>query len=298
MRLHRSPPTPDHRPRPSRRFTRQSPPSRALRGTAREYRRSKPSPSPGASAACHAQPSKTRTQLMVTARIAKMMKRAPPTRSTVRSEIEEASSLPPMTAAPVQQACPMVAPRVTPKGSRAAPRAIVAIWERSPHSARKVRVKACSMILLIESVSFFACSSPVSEAASSSAGVSSSFFINSPSTSSSSSEAPACSMLKPSRSILTPKKRKRAPAAYCVYWRGMRSGATWPTRVERTVITASAATAPLHTTKRECRIAMMAAMKKVRSPISVAIMTPNASAKAWAKLPMRGVATGTSDASS
>ena len=51
---------------------------------------------------------------------AKRQKRAPPTRSTVRSLMELASSLPPMTAMPVQSACPMHAPSVTPTGSRAA----------------------------------------------------------------------------------------------------------------------------------------------------------------------------------
>ena len=41
-------------------------------------------------------------------------------RRTIRSEIRLASSLPPMTAMPVQMAWPMIAPRVTPKGSLAA----------------------------------------------------------------------------------------------------------------------------------------------------------------------------------
>eukprot|EP00327_Prymnesium_parvum_P013818 CAMPEP_0184402406 /NCGR_PEP_ID=MMETSP0007-20130409/82795_1 /TAXON_ID=97485 /ORGANISM="Prymnesium parvum, Strain Texoma1" /LENGTH=69 /DNA_ID=CAMNT_0026758175 /DNA_START=70 /DNA_END=276 /DNA_ORIENTATION=- len=45
-------------------------------------------------------------------------------------------------------------------------------------------------------------------------------------------------------------------------------------------MTTRAPTAPAHTTTREWRIAMMAAMKNVRSPISVARMMPNASPNA------------------
>jgi hypothetical protein len=41
-------------------------------------------------------------------------------RRTIRSEIRLANSLPPITAMPVQMAWPMIAPRVTPKGSLAA----------------------------------------------------------------------------------------------------------------------------------------------------------------------------------
>ena len=41
-------------------------------------------------------------------------------RRTIRSEMRLASSLPPITAMPVQMPWPMIAPRVTPKGSLAA----------------------------------------------------------------------------------------------------------------------------------------------------------------------------------
>jgi hypothetical protein len=54
------------------------------------------------------------------ARTAKMQNRTPPARSTVRSEMELASNLPPITASPVQREWPMHAPKVTPNGSRAA----------------------------------------------------------------------------------------------------------------------------------------------------------------------------------
>jgi hypothetical protein len=80
-----------------------------------------------------------------------------------------------------------------------------------------------------------------------------------------------------------PKKRKRPAAAYCVYVREIRSGATWPTRVESTVMTTSAPTAPVQMIRREWRIAIIAAMKNVRSPISVARITAKASPNALEK---------------
>jgi hypothetical protein len=86
-----------------------------------------------------------------------------------------------------------------------------------------------------------------------------------------------------SLSILMPKKRKRPAAAYCVYVREIRSGATWPTRVESTVMTTSAPTAPVQMIRREWRIAIIAAMKNVRSPISVARITAKASPNALEK---------------
>jgi hypothetical protein len=46
------------------------------------------------------------------------------------------STLPPNTAAPVHIACPMMPPMVVPNGSFLAASAMVAIWLRSPHSAR------------------------------------------------------------------------------------------------------------------------------------------------------------------
>lgn len=48
--------------------------------------------------------------------------------------------LPPMTAMPVHKECPITPPAVTPKGSFVVANAIVAICERSPHSAKKVIV--------------------------------------------------------------------------------------------------------------------------------------------------------------
>ena len=74
---------------------------------------------------------------------AKTINSAPPAVATVFSLMRAASMRPPSTARPVHMEWPMTAPRVMPKGSCAAAMAIVAIWLRSPHSARKVSVKAC-----------------------------------------------------------------------------------------------------------------------------------------------------------
>ena len=65
-----------------------------------------------------------------------------PTSVTERTEIFVASIRPPITAIAVQQAWPSVAPMETAIGSSFAPSAIVAICDRSPHSARKVSVNA------------------------------------------------------------------------------------------------------------------------------------------------------------
>lgn len=73
--------------------------------------------------------------------MAKAMKRQPPTVATVRCEIFKANSRPPTTARDVQTVCPIVAPSVTPHGFLCAASAMVAIWLRSPHSAKKVRMK-------------------------------------------------------------------------------------------------------------------------------------------------------------
>jgi hypothetical protein len=56
--------------------------------------------------------------------------------------------------------------------------------------------------------------------------------------------------------------------------RRTRLGAAQPISAERTVIAASAETAPMKTCFRGLRIAITAAMKKVLSPISEASMTP------------------------
>lgn len=65
----------------------------------------------------------------------------------VRTEIFWAMILPPTTPSPVQIAWPMIPPVITPIRFSLAARIIVVIWERSPHSATKVIVKACMKIL-------------------------------------------------------------------------------------------------------------------------------------------------------
>jgi hypothetical protein len=66
--------------------------------------------------------------------------RAPPRTATARSEIMLAMPRPPATAAPVQTAWPRQPPSVTPTTLLLAARPMVAIWLRSPHSAKKVSV--------------------------------------------------------------------------------------------------------------------------------------------------------------
>ena len=63
-----------------------------------------------------------------------------PRTATARSEIMLAMPRPPATAAPVQTAWPRQPPSVTPTTLLLAARPMVAIWLRSPHSARKVSV--------------------------------------------------------------------------------------------------------------------------------------------------------------
>ena len=63
--------------------------------------------------------------------------------ATVRWEILEASMLPPTTASEVQIVCPIVAPIATPTAFLCVASAIVAIWLRSPHSARNVKMNDC-----------------------------------------------------------------------------------------------------------------------------------------------------------
>lgn len=78
--------------------------------------------------------------------MAKMRKTMPPMMVTVRTEIFVAIKRPPMTARPVQMACPRTPPMMTPQRFSLAARTIVVICERSPHSATKVMVKACTKI--------------------------------------------------------------------------------------------------------------------------------------------------------
>eukprot|EP00962_Isochrysis_galbana_P007527 scaffold2036_cov115-Isochrysis_galbana.AAC.11 len=110
---------------------------------------------------------------------------------------------------PVQREWPMMAPKVTPNGSSAAASAMVAICDRSPHSARKVSVNACSRTARGDRSSKEESPAVESPLAPDSTSC---FFASSSSTSSNSSDAPEPASLA-SRSIRTPKTRKSSAAA-------------------------------------------------------------------------------------
>jgi hypothetical protein len=96
-----------------------------------------------------------------------------------------------------------------------------------------------------------------------------SFSSSSISTSFISSPTPSSGdILRASRSIFTPKTRKRPAARKFVTDFGMRVGTAWPNRAERTVMVMSAEKAAVKTTILSWRIAMSAATRKVLSPTS------------------------------
>eukprot|EP00982_Pelagococcus_subviridis_P011385 31083-Pelagococcus_subviridis.AAC.7 len=116
---------------------------------------------------------------------------------------------PPRTAAPVQIACPAIPPRVTPYGSDDAARPIVAICDRSPHSATNVMKNVWRKIGESNppnvSVFFHPRSAPLSFPV-----------VSSPSSSSTSRSSSACPppshAMVESYSDLAPKKRNNATA--------------------------------------------------------------------------------------
>ncbi len=89
---------------------------------------------------CPAQMSSGETK---SAERAKKMKTTAPTSVTVLTEILDAIMRPLRTATPVHRPWPRVPPTTVPNMFSRAPRMIVLICERSPHSARNVRMKAC-----------------------------------------------------------------------------------------------------------------------------------------------------------
>mmetsp|Transcript_23605 Transcript_23605/g.55928 ORF Transcript_23605/g.55928 Transcript_23605/m.55928 type:complete len:236 (+) Transcript_23605:133-840(+) len=196
----------------------------------------------------------------------------PPNMLTVFSEILAASMRPPRTAIPVQIVWPMHPPSVTPYGFFAALNAIVAICDRSPHSAKNVRVNDCIAI----------CENPfrmeVLETTACASSSPSSFFgcSNSSSTSSNSSLTWLLSIPLESSNNLTPKYKNKIPPKMCVYFTGTSLGNINPIMLDKTVMTYKLRTAPKKTAARCCRMLKIAAMKKVLSPISVAkiIATP------------------------
>lgn len=78
--------------------------------------------------------------------IAKIINTTPPIKVTVLTDIFCAMIRPPITPKPVQMACPIIPPDITPHKFSLADSTIVVICERSPHSATNVIVKACIKI--------------------------------------------------------------------------------------------------------------------------------------------------------
>ena len=89
-----------------------------------------------------------------TAEIANKIKTTPPTKVTVLTEIIVAMKRPPITARPVHKACPKQAPNVTPTTFSREASTTVAIWDRSPHSAKKVIVNVSMNTRLTNCISF------------------------------------------------------------------------------------------------------------------------------------------------
>lgn len=84
-----------------------------------------------------------------------MMNTIPPTVSTCFSVTLPLIHYPNLTAAAVQIKWPSKAPNVTMYGLKEAAKAIVAICDRSPHSARKVIMNACDKIYEFGITGFF-----------------------------------------------------------------------------------------------------------------------------------------------
>ena len=90
----------------------------------------------------------------------------------------------------------------------------------------------------------------------------------------SSSKLTPPSPASPSHSDLAPNTKNSATAAQCVHFFEISAGAAHPRKADSAVIVASAPIAPAKTSFCGCFIAMMAAMKKVLSPISETRIMP------------------------
>jgi len=71
-----------------------------------------------------------------------------------------------------------------------------------------------------------------------------------------------------SMNIFAPNTKNRTDAAICVHFRGMSVGSRWPIAADRMDMTTREPNAPAKTSIRGWRMARMAAMRKVLSPIS------------------------------
>mmetsp|Transcript_37331 Transcript_37331/g.83060 ORF Transcript_37331/g.83060 Transcript_37331/m.83060 type:complete len:203 (-) Transcript_37331:617-1225(-) len=178
---------------------------------------------------------------------------------------------PPTTAMPVAIACPAIAPVATPTGFWAAPRAMVASIDLSPHSAMKMRVATSKKALTGE----LRLMRPL---------VSACFTASSASAISSSALSSPSSLLSPSRSARTPKNTSSAmPASSPTGTELLRASGTLektaPMATDTTVMTPREASDPKNEMALPTFMASRAAMKKVLSPISLKKMSEKAARK-------------------
>jgi len=178
-----------------------------------------------------------------------------------------------MTASPVHAAWARIPPSVTPNTSDAAARPMVAICERSPHSAQKVTTKASANVDrdAPRAGAFFALPPRVFAAADElrvvRVDVRRPRVANSASTSVSSLSPSLAPMA--SNTARAPNTKNNAVAHARVVAGSINRGAALPTTADNAVITANASHAPRNTAERACFIAMTAAIKNVLSPISL-----------------------------
>mmetsp|Transcript_7517 Transcript_7517/g.8681 ORF Transcript_7517/g.8681 Transcript_7517/m.8681 type:complete len:213 (+) Transcript_7517:1021-1659(+) len=190
-----------------------------------------------------------------------MRKRTPPENATVLWEIFAARIWPEMTARPVQRACPIEAPTVIPMGFLCDARAMVVIWLRSPHSARKVSTNASrnmgvqNRLKNLRRALFGTAPTSVPCSFSSTSSNSASIFS-------------LGSARIPMYIKRMPKKVYKIEASLAVVFFVISLGTTNPSPVDRIVIITSALRAPLKTMLFGCRIDIIAAIRKVSSPIS------------------------------
>ena len=206
----------------------------------------------------------------------KKRNKTPPTKPTTRSFTLDAKWRPPTTASPVHAAWARIPPSVTPNTSDAAAKPMVAICERSPHSAQNVTTKASANVDrdAFAFADVFAGRPPrvfadaVVALRVARGDVRRPRVANSASTSVSSlSPSP---LAKTASSVARAPNTKNSAVAHARVVAGsIKRGAALPTTALSAVITANASQAPMNTTERECFIAITAAMKNVLSPISL-----------------------------
>mmetsp|Transcript_27571 Transcript_27571/g.70240 ORF Transcript_27571/g.70240 Transcript_27571/m.70240 type:complete len:264 (-) Transcript_27571:390-1181(-) len=183
------------------------------------------------------------------------------------------ASAPPSTAMPVAMACPTIAPEATPTGFWAAPSAMVASMDLSPHSAMKMRVAVSKNALSGDPLRTLPLCSASLTASSASAISSSAPPPASPS-----------SAFSPSLSARMPKKMSSAmPASSPTGTLDLRASGTLektaPMATLMTVMMESEVSDPANEIHLPSFMASRAAMKNVLSPISDRKMSENAARK-------------------